>query len=250
MYELSDEAEALTRTDGLAGRAYLVLRDAILSHRIPPGTRLSVPEIARQLNISRSPAREAITRIQYEGLADFVPHRGAVVTEIGLDELIELYDIREVLEGLAARLAANSGETSLGTELQRVWQEHQDAVEADDVARHMELDVEFHQLIRGAAGNPRLGDALDRLQGQIRLAMATTARRGGGMHAALAEHQHLIAAITSGDGDAAERIARDHIRRLRDSLAAAQDQQAINKPDTIEPDMIKPSTIDEQEQGV
>jgi DNA-binding GntR family transcriptional regulator len=224
-YTLSNEAGGLSRGDGLAERAYLLLRDAILSHQIPSGSRLSVPEVARQLSISRSPAREAITRIQYEGLADFVPNRGAVVSRIGLDELVEIYDIREVLEGLAARLAARAADPGLTTELERVWTAHREAIQDGDVATHMELDVEFHQLIRTAAGNLRLGEALDRLQGQIRLAMGTTSQRGGGMQAALAEHRQLIEAISAGDPIAAERVARDHIRRLRDSLAEAQDQQ-------------------------
>lgn len=229
MHALRDQAK-LARGDGLADQAYGVLRDAILSHRIPPGSRLSVPEVARQLDISRSPAREAITRIQYEGLADFVPQRGAVVSSIGLDELVEIYDVREVLEGLAARRAAQTADPDLIAALQRVWHQHDRAIADGDVPTHMELDIEFHHLIRSASDNVRLGDALDRLQGQIRLAMFTTASRGGGMPAALAEHQQLIEVIGSGDGDAAERVARDHIRRLRDSLvAAAHDEQETNE---------------------
>lgn len=216
----------LARGDGLAEQAYAVLRDAILSHDLPPGTRLSVPEIARQLNISRSPAREAIVRIQYEGLADAVPNRGAVVTSIDLAALVEIYEIREVLEGLAARLATERGDDEWLQGLDRLWGEHQQAINDGDVTRHMELDAEFHQSIRETAGSQRLTDALARLQGQIRLAMATTSRRGGGMPAAIAEHRTLIDAMLARDGALAEQVARDHIRRLRESLHAASDEGA------------------------
>lgn len=218
---------AVTRGEALADQAYAVVRDAILSHALPPGARLSVPEIARQLSISRSPAREAIARIQHEGLAEFVPHRGAVVSRIDLDSLVEIYDIREVLEGLAARLAARR-ESELADELQALWERHKRAVEADDEVLHVQLDTAFHQRIREAAGNQRLAEALERLQGQIRIAMTTTARRGGGRRTALREHGAIIDAIRSGSGDFAEEVARQHIRRLRQSLNQASDESAAD----------------------
>ncbi|GEK79217.1 GntR family transcriptional regulator [Agrococcus baldri] len=214
----------LARGDGLAEQAYTVLRDAILNHELPPGTRLSVPEIARQLEISRSPAREAIARIQHEGLAQAVPNRGAVVSHIDLAALVQLYDIREVLEGLAVRRATERADQAWVDALEQLWEQHRHAVEAGDGARHIELDGEFHQRIREAAGNPSLAGSLDHLQGQIRLAMATTSRRGGGMPQAIAEHRAILDAIRSGDGAVAERVAREHIARLRESLHAAVDE--------------------------
>lgn len=209
------------RGAGLAEQAYTLLRDAILSHALPPGTRLSVPEIARQLDVSRSPAREAITRIQYEGLADYVPHRGAVVSHIDLAALAEIYTMREVLEGLAARLATENADEEWLAHLESLWNAHSEAIEASEEARRVELDGEFHRQIRAAAGSARLVESLDQLQGQIRLAMATTAKLGGGPPAALAEHRAILDALRSGDAEAAEHLARDHIRRLRESLQTA-----------------------------
>jgi len=217
-------AATVQRGAGLAEQAYTLLRDAILTHALPPGTRLSVPEIARQLDVSRSPAREAITRIQYEGLADYVPHRGAVVSHIDLASLAEIYTIREVLEGLAARLATENADEEWLAQLESLWSAHAEAIEAGDEARRVELDGEFHRQIRTASQSPRLVESLDRLQGQIRLAMATTARQGGGPPAALAEHRSILDALHSGDGDASEELARDHIRRLRESLETASDE--------------------------
>lgn len=231
MVRLTLETSSITRGDGLVDQAYKVIRDAILSRRLAPGSRLSVPEIARQLDISRSPVREAIARIQYEGLAESVSHRGAVVVEIGLDDLIGIYDLREVLEGLATRLATRTADATLIDELEQNWQAHHDAVESGDVERHMELDATFHRRIREASGNPRLSDNLRQLQGQIRVAMSTTVARRGGMYAALAEHRALIDAIRSGDSAVAETIARDHITRLRESLhdAALADHHHIDE---------------------
>lgn len=218
MAQLTLDTRSIRRGDALVDQAYTVIRDAILTRRLAPGSRLSVPEIARQLDISRSPVREAVARIEYEGLAQSVSHRGAVVVEIDLDELIGIYDLREVLEGLAARLATRAADSTLLKELEQNWQAHHDAVESGDVERHMELDAAFHGHIRDAGGNLRLSDNLRRLQGQIRVAMTTTVARRGGMHAALSEHRALIDAIRGGDPAEAENVARDHITRLRESL--------------------------------
>lgn len=225
------DTSSITRGDGLVDKAYKVIRDAILSRRLAPGSRLSVPEFARQLDISRSPVREAITRIEYEGLAESTSHRGAVVVQIGLDELIGIYELREVLEGLAARLATRAADTTVIDDLEQNWQAHHDAVESGDVDRHMELDAAFHGHIRDAAGNLRLSDNLRQLQGQIRVAMTTTVARRGGMDAALAEHRTLIDAIRGGDPAVAENVARDHITRLRESLhdAALADHHHIDE---------------------
>lgn len=218
MAQLALDPTAIVRGVGLVDQAYSAIRAAILSGTLAPGMRLSVPDLARQLDISRSPVREAIARIEYEGLARSSSHRGAVVVEIGLEELISIYEVREVLEGLAGRLAAKSVDEPLVQKLEENWHEHDEAVARGDVAAHMELDAGFHRLVRDAARNERLASSLRRLQGQIRVAMDTTVARRGGMHAALAEHRALIDAIRDGDPSRAERVSREHIIRLRESL--------------------------------
>ncbi len=100
-----DELQALEPGDLLADRAYRQLSRAILRNQLAAGTPLSVPELARRLNISRSPVREAVQRLIYDGLAANVPHRGAIVSEIKPDDFRGLLEVRQVLEGLAARLA-------------------------------------------------------------------------------------------------------------------------------------------------
>ncbi|HEY8455588.1 MAG TPA: GntR family transcriptional regulator [Actinopolymorphaceae bacterium] len=227
MSEVHLDASAISRGVALADQAYVALRDAILTHRLRPGTRLSVPEVARQLQISRSPAREAIARITHEGLATFVPNKGAVVAKIDAAELVEIYDLREVLEGLACRLATQHLTADVVEELERIIAEHEEAVSANDVERHMDLDAMFHQRIRQISKNRRLIEALDRLQGQIRVAMYTTRHSPGGMKQALAEHRAIAAALRSGDPDVAENTARAHIRRLRAHIRESVDREEV-----------------------
>lgn len=210
--------------DVLAEQAYLRLREAILQRRIEAGTRLSVPEVARRLGISRSPAREAVARIAGDGLATMEPRRGAVVARITAADLREIYELREVLEGLAARLAAERARKEQLAELRELVEAHRAAVGAGDVARHMDLDQAFHLAIRKAAGNRRLLEPLDRLQGQVRIAMDTTRRSPGGMPQALAEHEAILAALEAKDAARAEAEARAHIVRLRDALPPREDE--------------------------
>lgn len=206
------------RGEALADQAYVALRDAILSHQLPPGTRLSVPDMARRLGISRSPTREAIARIAYEGLATVEPNRGAVVSDIRAEDLVEIYSLREVLEGLACRLAADRLDEPQADRLQMIVDSHQQAIAAEDLERHYQLDLTFHAAIREITQHQRLIESLDRLQGQIRVAMYTTHRSPGGPAQALAEHKTILRALLSADPDQAERAGRAHVSRLLHDL--------------------------------
>jgi len=211
-----------TLGEALAEQAYELLRDAVISQQIPAGARLSVPELARRLGISRSPVREAIARLVHERLAISEVRRGAVVASVSREDLIEIYDVREVLEGLACRLAAERITDQELAALDQLVVSHRSAVDAGDVAEHMMLDQSFHAAIRAATHNSRLVEGLDRLQGQIRMAMATTRRSPGGMKQALAEHEEVLAALRRRDPGLAEQVGRGHIARLRRELGTVE----------------------------
>ncbi|MGH3359468.1 MAG: GntR family transcriptional regulator [Nocardioidaceae bacterium] len=203
---------------GLAEQAYVTLRDAILAHELRPGARLSVPVVAEQLGISRSPAREAIARIAHEGLAFVTPNRGAVVADVAPADLVEIYQLREVLEGLACRLAATAMTEDHLTTLRALVEEHAKAIEENDPERHYDIDASFHATIRDIAASTRLASSLEMLQGQIRLAMHRTHRSPGGMAQALAEHRLILGALESRNPDVAETVGRAHIARLLNEL--------------------------------
>ncbi|WP_298329974.1 GntR family transcriptional regulator [Haloactinopolyspora sp.] len=226
--------ETADRGVGLAAQAYATLKHAIITHELPPGTRLSVPMLAERLGVSRSPAREAIARITHEGLAHFEPNRGAVVANVDSTSLAEIYEIREVLEGLAARLAATQITDTEIAELRSLIAEHAAAVEAGDVEQHYELDVRFHRRIHEIAGNATLTGQLERLQQQVRLAMYTTHRSPGGMPQALAEHRRIVDSLESRDSALAEAAGRSHISRLLRDLVAAQAAEAREQPEISE----------------
>jgi DNA-binding GntR family transcriptional regulator len=206
----------------LTDRTYEVLKSAILANELEPGTALSVPELARQLNVSRSPVREAVQRLIYDGLATYAPHRGAEVSRVDVDDLRELYVVRELLEGLAARLATERLDADQLATLNAIIAEHDRALrDGADNARHIELDMRFHRLIRDAAGNKHLTAVLEPIAGRAHFALHSLWRSPEGPRLALDEHKRVVDAMIAGDPELAEAAAREHIARLRIRLAHA-----------------------------
>ena len=209
-----DELQAIGPGDLLADRAYRQLSRAILRNQLVAGDPLSVPELARRLNISRSPVREAVQRLIYDGLAANVPHRGAIVSELKPDDFRGLLEVRQALEGLAARLATERATNEQLRSLQAVLDEHALVVDSGDEPANVELDTRFHSIIREAAANTELSTILARIQGRAHLSRFTLWRAKRNTRDALNEHQAIFAAMVAHDADAAERAARQHISNL------------------------------------
>lgn len=191
------------------------LRTAILSGELPPGSRLSVPEIARQLNVSRTPAREALLRLQHEGLVEVNPRRGAVVLDGSMADLRELFQYREALEGMAARLAANSMNEREKAAMRTAFERHVRAVDEQDVDAHARYDQAFHVAFIEGSRNRRIIDELERVRSLLTLLMNAMAAEPGALGAPIVTiHERLLRAIEEGDGDAAERAARSHVRGI------------------------------------
>lgn len=206
----------------LTDRTYETLKAAILRNQLAPGTALSVPELARRLNVSRTPVREAVQRLIYAGLANHVSHRGAEVSKVDIADLRELYVVRESLEGLSARLAtARLDEEGLFA-LREILAEHERVLDrgADNVA-HIELDMRFHRTVREIAANTHLTAALEPIAGRSHLALHSLWRSKDAPRLALDEHIRIVDAMAAGDPEFAETVARRHISRLRVRLSQA-----------------------------
>jgi DNA-binding GntR family transcriptional regulator len=207
--------EPLPKGDLLVEAAYRRLREAILSNRLPPGTPLSVPEFARRFQVSRSPVREAVQRLVFEGLAINVVHKGAEVAGVQLSDLQQLYVVREVLEGLSARLATERIDAGGLAVLRRILDEHEHVVEVGEEQGHIEFDMAFHRTIREACGNEYLITTLNRLEGKSHLALFHLWRGPDGPRFAVDEHRRVYAAMAAGDSMGADEAARAHIAQLR-----------------------------------
>lgn len=194
----------------LADHVYDVLRGRILARSLVPGDRLSVPLLAAELELSRSPVREAVQRLVVEGLAEEEVNRGARVAGVAAEDLADVFAVRAVLEGLAVSLAATGDTTDVVAALRASVADHSDAIQADDEQAIVAADQAFHQALLEAAGNPHLDRALGPLLGRVQVAMLS-GDLSRWQREALAEHRTILAAIREGDALAAERAARDHV---------------------------------------
>lgn len=204
--------------DGLLlDRVVDAVREAIITGALAPGTRLSVPELARQLNVSRTPAREALQKLQHEGLVTVTPRRGAEVLGGQPGDLAELFEYREALEGMAAKLAATRMTDAEKASLQRCFEAHADAVERSNVVSHIEQDREFHNIFIEGARNKRIADELARIRSQLAVITRTMSAVPGALSQSVVDvHKAILDAITAGDGRAAEQAARTHVRGILD----------------------------------
>ncbi|GJE37180.1 GntR family transcriptional regulator [Methylobacterium persicinum] len=191
--------------------AYERLLRAIEEGEIPPGSRLREAELAERFAMSRTPVREALGRLETQGLVVHEPHRGASVAQLDYGQVSELYDLREVLEGTAARLAAiYASEVEVEVLEEMVARDRPHVGDAILLAR---TNRQFHRQIHACARNRFLQGMLETMRlSLVLLPGTTTLAAPERAREALDEHQRIVAGIRAHDGDAAEAAARGHIR--------------------------------------
>jgi DNA-binding GntR family transcriptional regulator len=207
----------------LADRVFARLQDDIVLGALKPGSKLGETELATRYGVSRGPLREAIRRLESRKLLERIPHVGTRVASLQASDLIEIYRVREALEGMAARLAA---ENTSGAEVAGLWDllalhEQQQDLQEDTAYFQREGDLDFHYRIIQGSHNRTL---IDLLIGEIyyrvrryRYQFSMTANRP---QKALGEHRRIVEAIEARDGEMAELLMRRHISRAREFLEA------------------------------
>lgn len=209
------------RTHGkFADAAYDAIRTGIRMGRIPPGTRLQESELALQLGTSKTPVREALGRLIGDGLATTSGRSGVYVARLSHDEIVELYEAREIIEPPLARLAAARASDEDIRALRESVGAFEMALQADDIYSLMELDSQFHEIVASVAGNRVLAQAREMLDNCIAIARVTSVRRAQHKTSALSlkEHARVCDAIARHDGNAAERLMAEHIRKRREGI--------------------------------
>ncbi|WP_022930386.1 GntR family transcriptional regulator [Patulibacter americanus] len=212
-----------------------VLRERIYAGAYEPGAALRQEQLAADLQVSRTPLREALRVLEREGLLTAEPGRGVRVVAIDHETLLDAYAVREVLDGLAARLAALRATRADVAELEEMLERQHtftDASGSFDVGGYTQANVAFHARIVDLADNDFVTGQLPLvpLTSQVfvpkRLIAEDRAR------SAVAEHELIVAAIAKGDGAQAEEQARQHIRVTIDGLLRTREQQAERVPST------------------
>lgn len=190
--------------------AYELLLAAIQNGKLPPGSRLREIDLADQFGISRTPVREALKRLETQGLVSHERHHGAVVAQLDYSGIAELYFLREVLEGAAARLAAtHATQTEIEVMKDMVAYDRGFLEQPTELAERNRL---FHHQVHLSSRNRYLLSALENMRTSLVLLAGTTlAAATRGLHS-VEEHEVMVDAIERHDPDAAEEAARKHIR--------------------------------------
>jgi DNA-binding GntR family transcriptional regulator len=197
-----------------------VIREAIVDGRLPPGRRLKEEELARELGMSRTPVREALLVLESEGLVESIPRRGATVRAYAVGDLDEVYELRALLEGYAARRAATRITAEDLARLDKSCDRF-DALRAEDDLRDVvKENLLFHSLILEVAGSVRLA-ALVRTVVEIPLVYKSFYRYSPEQKL-ISQHYHrqLARALRAGDAERAELIMKEHVLEARDFLLA------------------------------
>lgn len=194
------------------------LEAEILERSRPPGSRLVEDAIATEFGVSRTPVREALRMLHRAGWLDLHPHAGAYVRRPGLDEVRDVFDLRQVLEREAGASAARRATDADKQRLREIVGRGFAAKESGDVRAMLELNDEFHEALATAAGNEILRNFLAELAKQVRwhFAAVVSARAD----ASWEEHLRLVDAIDHGDDVAAAKCAAEHSRRTQEAYIA------------------------------
>jgi DNA-binding GntR family transcriptional regulator len=204
--------------------AYEALREAITSGALLPGTRLREAALARHFAISTTPVREALRRLDREGLVRLSPNRGAIVAEFNLREILDLFEIREVLECRAVRRAASQRTRDVQAAEAVVSLAERQVAQRDRVEWNR-LEVAFHRAINDVSGNFELAALTERIhrtvQGLCVRCMREPIYGPEKLQLMQSQHQAILGAVRDGNAREAEASARMHIHSIRDSIATA-----------------------------
>ncbi len=198
----------------LSEDAYDALREAILGGRLQPGQRLVEADIARQMATSRSPVREAVRKLEHEGMVEYVPRRGTIVVGLSHDDVADAYRLRAHLEAYGARLAATQASEGQLARLLEMIERMRRSAAANELEGLVAADVEFHRLVCEASGSRRLLQAWETLNPARWTRVSGLRATDLSLEQIAERHWPILAALQSHKPDHAEKIIRTHILEL------------------------------------
>lgn len=218
----------------LVEQVYDAVVSEIVEGKLPPGSRLIQDELASAYGVSRQPIQQALLLLRRHGLITDAPRRGLIVTPLAIDFVENLYEIRASLEGLAARRAAERGRERAGTDGPALIEQGRLAVSKRRLADEIRADMDFHAFVYELSGNPLILETVGPQRQHMRRVMAAVLRDGQSIPGTIwDEHAAILAAIASGDGGMAERLAREHIERAAaifvDRLRRRQEEEVVEE---------------------
>ncbi|MBO5023445.1 MAG: GntR family transcriptional regulator [Clostridia bacterium] len=202
----------------LEEKVYNILEDQILSQKLRAGDSVTEMKLSKELGVSRTPVREALQRLDREGLIKLRPNKGAVVVGISERDLIDIYKIRTRLEGLAARIAAENADEALVRQLSDNIELTEFYMSKGNIEKLKDLDSDFHDIIYRYCQSRILGKTLSELHRYIVCYRKLSLSVKGRLEKSLAEHREIVEAIKKGNADGADALMSAHVERALSNL--------------------------------
>lgn len=212
-----------SKSPSLEEMVFSRLEEEILSGELERGAALGEIALSKRLGVSRTPIRGALHRLAEEGLVEIHPNRGATVVGINIDDLVDIYTIRERLEGLASALAAKRTTPEEIKRLSEAVELAEFYISKNDTEHIKELDTVFHSIIYSASGSRFLARTLSELHRKIISYRKRSLSVPGRLEKTAEEHREILEAIKRGDADEADRLTSLHIRRALENMITAFD---------------------------
>ncbi|WP_420849757.1 GntR family transcriptional regulator [Rheinheimera riviphila] len=216
-----------------ADRVLLEIQRAIVEGQIAPGSKISEPELAKRYDLSRAPLREALARLERCHLIERIPNAGARVVKLSVAGLVSLYQLRETLEGLACRLAAEHMTDAEIAQVQQLLDQHLSTQRVREGESYYQEagDVDFHYRVILGSKNPYLINLLcDELYFIVRMYRVQLGMNGPRVSRAFDEHKAIINAIANRDGELADLLMRRHIGASRRNIETHFKQPHFKQP--------------------
>lgn len=201
------------------------LRKAIISGELKSGERLMEVQLAEELGVSRTPVREAIRKLELEGLVVMVPRKGAYVAGVSLKDVAEVFEIRASLEGLAASLAAERITEEEIEQLERLLVQIKACVDKQDIDKLIKRDEEFHDALYKAARNEKLVQIINNLREQIHRFRVTSLTNPNRVKELFEEHKRIVEALADRDTEMARQLTQEHIENVENNIMLALRQE-------------------------
>ena len=201
--------------------AYRILKEKIVTLELPPAGLLNEAELMTELNLGRTPIREALQRLAYESLVIILPRRGTIVADLNMSDLQKIFELRLELEPYTADLAAQRATAEQIVEMDALFGDADAVFQSGNHHQLIRLDIQAHRQLAQAAHNEFLAEILERLFTHVLRLWYVSLHKVTYLPEALEEHREIIRAVKAGDGERSAQIMRAHIVSFQKKFSAA-----------------------------
>ena len=215
----------LPNTQNLHEATFQKLRALLVEGAIKPGSKLNERELAEQLNVSRTPIREAIRRLAADGLVELIANRGAIAIQLTREDIIHTFDVIATLEGYSGELAAKNISAQALIELEALQYEMMASYARRDLSSYYRLNIQIHNAINQAANNPVLQQLFSQVNARIEALRFRSNQNGVKWEKAVGEHQEMLDALKAHDSARMRKVMMQHVMNKRDVVIQLIDQE-------------------------